>query len=804
MRTTEISTSIPLLRSMFAPLIAVLLLPSWANAVNYCVSNTAALTAALNTASNTSADDEIRIAVGTYTLTSLQSYEVSGDLKLRGGWNAGCTIQSENPADTVITSSTPQSNYLRLEHGSSSVLIERLHFSQMGGLWIRESGAYSTVVGEFRIQRNRFSGNNFGLQVSSGSHDVRIDNNIFLNNDGTSGAGSGRNLRISGSANAGASISLDVVLNTMLGARFGIDFFGGADFRRTPRFQNNIVWNSSDADLLLQGNQAIFAGHNIIGTRSLLSGASISTDFQNLNVDPQLSAVSNIPTINSPAINSGTTSMVGALPTSDYDGSPRLIGIAPDRGAHETSVDNSVSLVVNTDADSGVGSLRQAITSANLNPDFKKITFNIPGSCPHSINLSTALPALTQPVAIEGYTQPGSAPNNEGLSFNGTVCVFLVGSNAIASGLRLQTQTADDVMTVRGLGFYGFNTDALRISGPGKGRVLGNIFGTGLSLFGQNFADAVIRVFDAPGTIIGTTENADMNVIGGGDVVGVDLTASTLGDRSVDGNLIGINRNGSTALSNGIGVRIVGGSFDNVRSNIVSFNTSHGITIDGPGTRNLVFSNRFGASLNSAAASGNGGNAVRIFGGSGHRIRANDILKSAGDGIAVLSTSRANKLQINEFDGNQRQAIDLSPDGVNPIDTDVGQTGANDQQNYPLINDAVGSNTQGEVLVNFSSANGTYDIEVFANPDCIPSVGGFNQAQEFLGAINGVILDCATANANCSKDVRIPVNNQNLAGAPLIGKGITALAIDEEGNTSEISACRLYRVGDNLFKSGFE
>src|SRR5271154_3403576 len=69
--------------------------------------------------------------------------------------------------------------------------------------------------------------------------------------------------------------------------------------------------------------------------------------------------------------------------------------------------------VINT-LDSGAGSLRQAILDANVHanqggPDL--IAFNIAGTSVHTISPSTALPTITDPVIIDGYSQPGSSPN---------------------------------------------------------------------------------------------------------------------------------------------------------------------------------------------------------------------------------------------------------------------------------------------------------------------------------------------------------------------------------------------------------
>ena len=66
---------------------------------------------------------------------------------------------------------------------------------------------------------------------------------------------------------------------------------------------------------------------------------------------------------------------------------------------------------VTTTADSGAGSLRQAITDANTNPGADTIQFNIVGSGVQTITPATPLPPITEAVTIDGYTQSGSSPN---------------------------------------------------------------------------------------------------------------------------------------------------------------------------------------------------------------------------------------------------------------------------------------------------------------------------------------------------------------------------------------------------------
>src|SRR5262245_14249698 len=84
---------------------------------------------------------------------------------------------------------------------------------------------------------------------------------------------------------------------------------------------------------------------------------------------------------------------------------------------------HAAALTVTTTNDSGPGSLRHAISNANLTVALDTIEFNIPGAGVHTISISNALPTITNSVIIDGYTQPGSSPNT--LS-NGNNAVLLV------------------------------------------------------------------------------------------------------------------------------------------------------------------------------------------------------------------------------------------------------------------------------------------------------------------------------------------------------------------------------------------
>src|SRR5688572_716467 len=74
---------------------------------------------------------------------------------------------------------------------------------------------------------------------------------------------------------------------------------------------------------------------------------------------------------------------------------------------HSKSSATTTFTVTNTQ-DSGAGSLRQAILDANANAGADVINFSI-GAGQQTIVLAAALPVITDPVTIDGTTQPGFA-----------------------------------------------------------------------------------------------------------------------------------------------------------------------------------------------------------------------------------------------------------------------------------------------------------------------------------------------------------------------------------------------------------
>jgi len=123
--------------------------------------------------------------------------------------------------------------------------------------------------------------------------------------------------------------------------------------------------------------------------------------------------------------------------------------------------------VTNTN-DSGAGSLRQIITDSNAAAGVQVISFNIPGSAPHTISIASNLPDLTDAV-IDGTTQPG---------FAGAPVIELTKSAGSTAAYGLFVRGS----VVKGLVIGGFAT-GVRINGfspstPSGTLIQGNYIGT--------------------------------------------------------------------------------------------------------------------------------------------------------------------------------------------------------------------------------------------------------------------------------------------------------------------------------------
>ena len=199
-------------------------------------------------------------------------------------------------------------------------------------------------------------------------------------------------------------------------------------------------------------------------------------------------------------------------------------------------------MVTNTSA-SGPGSLQQAILDANAASGLDTITFQIPGAGVHTITPANALPSITDPVVIDGTTQPG---------FAGTPLIEVNGASAGATsdGLRLTAGNS----TIRGLAINRFGGAGIHVQLPGGTNFIqGNFIGTDpTGTLSQGNGSAAqsggVWIDGSSGNWIGGPYATNRNLISGNIGSGVYLL--NCAGNTVQGNLIGTRVSGTVALGN--------------------------------------------------------------------------------------------------------------------------------------------------------------------------------------------------------------------------------------------------------------
>ncbi|MCS6941036.1 MAG: right-handed parallel beta-helix repeat-containing protein [Roseiflexaceae bacterium] len=235
----------------------------------------------------------------------------------------------------------------------------------------------------------------------------------------------------------------------------------------------------------------------------------------------------------------------------------------------------------------GVCTLRAAIQQANARPGADDIWFNLPGAGPHIITVSAPLPAITEAVVIDGWTQPGwaSAP-----------LIEVRGLPTMGNGLTITSGSS----TIRGLAINRFTQHGVLITGGGGNTIQGNYLGVALDgiTSAPNFSSG-ISIENSSGNIIGGATPGARNVLSGNAVNGIRIWgASSTGNRII-GNYIGVAADGITPRGNsddGIDLQDstnteVGGT-DATEANVIAHNGDEGVTLKPGATSARILGNR--------------------------------------------------------------------------------------------------------------------------------------------------------------------------------------------------------------------
>ena len=212
-------------------------------------------------------------------------------------------------------------------------------------------------------------------------------------------------------------------------------------------------------------------------------------------------------------------------------------------------------------ADSGAGSLRQAIMDANAHTGTDKVTFAA-GLSGRKIKPLGALPALTEQTVVDGDLNDDHAPD---ITLDGS----LFGGDG--NGLTVR----GDQCTIQGLAVMNF---------PEAGVLLDGVEGCtvrdchlGVNLAGDAAAPSPhgdVRILDGRGHVIG--EPGRGNILAGqpdGSLVGVGCEEAV-----IEGNYFGLDRAGAATLpSDGLGIALQPGGALGARLNTIRGNVFAGI-----------------------------------------------------------------------------------------------------------------------------------------------------------------------------------------------------------------------------------
>jgi hypothetical protein len=475
-------------------------------------------------------------------------------------------------------------------------------------------------------------------------------------------------------------------------------------------------------------------------------------------------------------------------------GHGRLLGILGIFGLAFIRASGADFEVVSTN-DSGAGSLREAIVSANTNPGPDRVVFNIPGSELQVIRLATALPDITDALEIDGHTQPGSSPNTLADADNAVLRIQLDGVNLTFDGLVI----SNDNSTIRGLIISRCNT-GIFVQGSSN-RIVGNFIGTDASGTLSYSNEHGIFLSGICCNVVGGAKAADRNIIAGNRlnpirvIRGPGLSGSILRDGSILGNFIGVDATGvnsllsfgfSSAVSVDTSVNLIVGGLEEGARNVIAARL-YAINLSSRVTNTFILGNYIGVGTDRVTKTGSRSGVVAPWNvefddefATKALIKGNTIAYQEAAAIGIGGTISEPFLGGLEFTisqnsvfSNRLAGISLG-EGGQANDAGDGDTGPNGLQNFPELGSAIFATHTVIAGILSSQPNKTYTIEFFASAAI--SSNRFGEGEVYLSS--QVVTTPRSGIA--SFEVEVP-------GVRPLYPWITATATDSDGNTSMFS-----------------
>jgi len=259
---------------------------------------------------------------------------------------------------------------------------------------------------------------------------------------------------------------------------------------------------------------------------------------------------------------------------------------------------SSTFAVTNTN-DSGDGSLRKAITDANLSPGMDVIQFAIPGTILHTILPLSPLPEISDALIIDGTTQAGYAGRPQ------------IEIDGISAGYSNGFEITADGCTIKGIAITRFGGVGIGLIG-GQNSIEGCFIGIGPDgITDKGNGGEGIVAFSANNSI--GNPNGNRNVISGNQYSGIRVSSSGATGNRIRNNYIGTSADGTAAVPNDItGIYIYQALQDTIGGtgffdlNVISGNINAGIRIEGAQSQHIIIKgNRIGTNSTGVSAIGN-------------------------------------------------------------------------------------------------------------------------------------------------------------------------------------------------------
>jgi hypothetical protein len=380
------------------------------------------------------------------------------------------------------------------------------------------------------------------------------------------------------------------------------------------------------------------------------------------------------------------------------------------------------------DDGSGNCTLRAAIQQANATTSGSAsddITFDIPGTPPHTITPQTPLPRITDAVLINGSTEPDYS-DRPVVEIDGDAA----GSDA--AGLRVGASAS----VISGLSVVNFADDGIDVTASNV--VIAGCY-LGVDASGAIAGNDTGLYLGADQVFVGGGSGFE-NVIGGNDLYGIYVETN---GSQIDGTFVGTNAAGDD-LGNG----------------------STGILLGATASNNVL------------GGVANGPTEIAYNGGAGVAVGQTD-----------NSTATGNEIYEVLFHDNGGPGIDLRRDGVTPNDPGDADDGPNQLQNFPEIENAEYDAASDQVTVTYRAdstpSNSAYPLTI----EIFKAKGGEGAAfigeDEYSDGSNGGANDYAGCGSPpCTVTIQFtPSSGVNLSRSD----AIVATATDANQNTSEFT-----------------